>query len=953
MKLRLIIFGLILFLIPFNVSSQQDDIQVLTIRTMSGLKTAVRDFQRDPQIFMPSLLHNVDLYRFGNHTYGKRFGYKTIFRFPGVDSVLGISAYNYRDGRNQMIAAADSENVGYGNIYASIINTDLFSNPTDSAEYQIDVDRFIAETSFDSVGFQFQLWTDVFDTVEVTDTVLVNESNVRAVNDWIVDTLNNDPVFSVHWTAAIISDTTFYIVSDGAEGIDETFFNCRVAPFYTVRCCTPNPFNPPPYCSAYVSIIRFSDETPDDRILTEWGTQFPTTFAQYNDMMFIANGSQTMKVYNGDIVVDYPPNAPGQMTVVPYAGDGNPNATVNGEVRYIMSYTIDSVSYDYSLLGYLTPPVKNILGMNMLKDFPTPAIDPAETDTIFLRLYRTHENPGALDPSDYAFLLIDTTFSPASDIENFTFLDSLTDIDLVGVDSLLILDSNFIDFFGNDLDDSSITRFGAVRLESWAEDGVNRGIWEGETPLTFGVAYSITYVDTVLGIESALGPITMILERETIDEFPTIQMPVPNASYGLKKNLYRATIQTSEYDSTSTFRRDPRIPTTVGVKQINPEFKFHPVGDTIIGPFRFVEQFEFDSVLYQDTVAIETIDFTAKQPAETVPPSGLSNIYTNDNRLWGLKNSQLWYSEQGTLEWLQFNVSQFDPDDGDQGNVAWPFRGGMFYAKNFATYNLFDDFTVSEVTGSPGCISSTGHAKANGIDYYISNGGAVSLNESQFLIRQHRVGDLSVDINNFSKKSFGELRSCVTAYVPQVEQIWFSIEDTNYVWDIRAQGWTTSSIVFDGWTLFDIDSGSTFYPGRTFYFYQGGGSNIFKFGNSELDDGNGLNVRIESGPLFQDINYNQIHGIGLWSKNVSNLDIFQLLVGMYGIGDTLLDPIGGGSKGTIFPLTERKTQQELTFAPDLLYRLFITTAFGFVLMDSTSIDRIDIFYKPVEPPVLE
>lgn len=960
--MKTIIFFLLFLLLPFNITAQ-DDLKTLTITTMSGLKTAVRDFQRDPNIFMPEKLHNIDLYRFGNHTYGKRFGFESVYKFPGIDSLLGIAAFNYRDGRNQMVAVADSENVGYGNIYASDINSDKFSNTVDSITCVIKLQDILDDATADSMGFKLRFWnTSGFSDsplVAILEIVPVTDSAIRTVNDSIVDTLNNDPSFSADWTAGIIDDTTFYLLSNGTDTVFNVKYECRLGPSYTTSCCNiepltgpPNPFNG--YCgfdeSNWLTLTTIHPaSTPDDRILTEWGTQYPTSFAQYNDMMFIANGSQTMKVYNGDIVVDYPPNAPGQMTVIPYAGDGNPNAKINGEVRYTTKYTIDSVSFNYSLLGNLTPSVKNILGMNMLKEFQKPALFESATDTIFMQLYRTKENPGAIDRSDYAFLLIDTLFSPVDDILNFTYIDSLDNSDLIGVDSVPIIDSSFNGYFGNDLDDSAYTRPGAPRLESWAEDVSDSGIWNGSTVLTIGVAYATTYVDTVLGIESALSPISMILRRGATDEFPTLQLPQPNAPYGLKKNLYRATIQTSEYDSSSIFRSDPRSQVYV----INPEFSFHPVGDTIIGPFRLVEQFDTTVYSYQDTVAIETIDFTAKQPALTVPPSGLSNIFAHDNRLWGLKGSQLWYSEQGTLEWLLFNLSQFDPDDGDQGNVAWPFRGGMLYAKNFSTYNLFEDRTVSEITGAPGCVSPTGHVKANGIDYYISNGGAVSLNESQFLIRQHRIGDLSVDINNFSKKSFGELRTCVTAYVPQVEQIWFSVEDTNYVWDIRAQGWTTSSVVFDGWTLFDIDSGSTFYPGRTFYFYQGGGTNLFKFGLSELDNGSGLDVFIESGPLFQDINYNQIFGIGLWSKNISTQDFYSIAVGMIGIEDTALTPLGTGLKSITFPLNKRKSQKEIVFDPELIYRLVLATASGFLLMDSTSIDRIDIFYKTIESPVLE
>jgi hypothetical protein len=122
-------------------------------------------------------------------------------------------------------------------------------------------------------------------------------------------------------------------------------------------------------------------------------------------------------------------------------------------------------------------------------------------------------------------------------------------------------------------------------------------------------------------------------------------------------------------------------------------------------------------------------------------------------------------------------------------------------------------------------------------------------------------------LSNFTDKDFDDLITCVGAYVPQREQLWFCIGDTTYIYDFEANAWTTSGLTFAGTTLYDVDTLTHFTPGRSLYFFQSGDSVIYKFGEGHSGtDGLYIGMTIESGPIFTDAERQQITGLNVWAQ---------------------------------------------------------------------------------------
>jgi hypothetical protein len=206
---------------------------------------------------------------------------------------------------------------------------------------------------------------------------------------------------------------------------------------------------------------------------------------------------------------------------------------------------------------------------------------------------------------------------------------------------------------------------------------------------------------------------------------------------------------------------------------------------------------------------------------------------------------------------------------------------------------------------------------------------------------------LSKRLSNFTEKTFPDLQKCVGAYVPQNEQLWFCIGDTSYVYDIGTDLWATSSLSFAGTTLYDVDTTVPFIPGRSLYFFQSGDSVIYRFGEGHRN-GNGtyVNMKVETGPLFADPDYQQIFAVGVWSQPEASYTLAAL--NFYNQGDSLM------RTEWLLPRVDRRNQvKECLVNPAIYYRLVIQSLQAAYPMTDGGIDRITIYGEKVGEPLLE
>lgn len=148
------------------------------------------------------------------------------------------------------------------------------------------------------------------------------------------------------------------------------------------------------------------------RITTHWPIFNTPFFTTYNDRVYVVNGSGKGIVYDRKAAYPWPPNGPGEPTLVPLdmdgaANDGDTNTwRLDGEYRYI----IIAVAKPFSVgviekSGFVSYPIRVDNGRVLLKDFQWVVSDSIDDtrDTVFIQMYRTKANPGIIDETDSAY----------------------------------------------------------------------------------------------------------------------------------------------------------------------------------------------------------------------------------------------------------------------------------------------------------------------------------------------------------------------------------------------------------------------------------------------------------------------------------------------------------------------------------------------------------------------
>jgi len=260
--------------------------------------------------------------------------------------------------------------------------------------------------------------------------------------------------------------------------------------------------------------------------------------------------------------------------------------------------------------------------------------------------------------------------------------------------------------------------------------------------------------------------------------------------------------------------------------------------------------------------------------------------------------------------------------------------------KNFSNYNIYDDFSKSEISGYWGCIAP--HSLSSGIGgiYYLSHQGVLHESEGQTLERTFDIQNVSVKLDNFDKLSITTKQKAHSFYYDKKYML--SIGDTTYVYDERADGWVTWGLAFGSATLYGTETSVGFIPGDTMYFVKPGDSTLLRYGTSEYDnykhgaDSNDIPFYWYTPPLLIDESLKNIVGLGLWVNSSDTGEPAYF---------TVYDE-EGVSCGTVTfdDLTDRYKIKSASTNIGQYFRLFCITGVLNTNLNTTIIDGIDVYY---------
>jgi hypothetical protein len=909
----------ILLLLPLVVVAQ--DSKVLIVQQFAGLNTAAGDMIRKPNEAV--ICNNIDLSRNGIGTISKRYGYDSVSYLAGMDECVGLDAIYLSDGRQYLGTVWDSTGVGYGGIYISPEGQSFF---TGSQDFRFVVTAYNTYTYVDS--FFYDSDTTV---ISYTSDGSATVSEIALAMYSLIDTTTG---LEDYFTPAIYSGAYHAILGYYAyESVE--FLSATVA------------------CDTAQTDTVTTDYT--GKVWSYFSVQNKPWFAQFNDEWFVVNGAQKGVRWNGDVARAWPPNAPGEPSIIPLSSDGS----LDGEYRYCFRFARTEVVDSLGSAGYVSAPIRVKDGQVMLKDFWWPATDSgrAETDTVFLVGYRTRANPGLINEGDYAFYF-DTIAIKATDtgLEAVIYIDSISDDGLSSTDSIKLVQDDWV---GRNDTGYVDVRYGApafMDITTWANQGIFKGM-PGQRD-TLGVVYRLTIIDTITATESDGSALCYVWVDEdsikTHKKPSAIQLalpPCPDTAY--VRNLYRATTLQITFDSSYW---DIWTDTTdQGVILERRKWVSVTGVDTLMtSEFRLVAQVPNDTNIVTDTIPYDSLVTRKVYRGATAPL--MSGVFSYDNYLWGWHNSLLYYSDLDSAQaWGAFSRMAIDPDDGDQITVCFPTRAGIRVLKNYSNYNVYDAYSKYEKVGDWGCIAPHSYAAAENGHFYLSARGVVFESEGMQLERTVVSGLVSQKLRNFDIMTLATKRDAVGRWLPDKGKYLLCIGDTTYVYDKRASDllgeevWSTwTGLTFTGGTLYNVEDNLAFLPGNDFYFVKDNDSRLFHYASSEYDPRTttvGIywqNRNIVADPPYK----SQVTGVGI--RGYSSTATDSLIVATVDESSTVV-----GTALFIDSLTQRYRLK--AFAPStaleygiLLYNSGVIPSHYF----SGYVDRIDVFIEPRIEPVL-
>lgn len=668
------------------------------------------------------------------------------------------------------------------------------------------------------------------------------------------------------------------------------------------------------------------------------------SFAMLADNVYIVNGSNKgvvcHKGANKTYARPYPLQAPGEPYIVPTTKSG----PLNGEYRYIFRSTIYSNSgIDQSGSSIVSSPIIVKNGQILLTRFQFVPEDSFSIgiDSILILAYRTKANPGPLDLSDSAYWLGKYWWLKGSDIGSYIFIDSIADSDLTSASRPLV-DNEMI---GRDSTRNTQRCYGSPAFVS-SYDGTGQDIfhgWPSGQKDTLGVAYVCTFIDTVTGIESDTGRSLFVFcdSGSHSPSYDRVHLNLPKMidnDSGMMVNLYRADIhQITHADSAINY-----LPGSAYLKADPQPWKvWLEVDSFTVGNYHLVEQFNKDQTDYWDQTPYDSLINHRIYNKQTAPPL-MKQIFSYQGRLFGIQKSGLYYSAPiyaDTLQsWGAMSLTPINPDDGDMVTVAWPERGVIRVMKSYSNYNVYQDaaleWTKSEVSGYWGCVAPWSHAAGLDGHYYLSVQGVIREIEGSQLERTQQVELISAKIDNYDQYSIMELSTAQGFYFDR--KYLLCIGDTTYVYDEKAKAWSTWGFPFSRATLYSKETERLFLPGDTMYFVRPDKSDIYRYGSSETDAGQYIDIRWQSGPILGDRNYKSIPKTGCWINNQS--DTNEIRVIWWDESDDVM------ATQHFSPVSDRYNVVSMT-PHQFLYAVYRIYSSSWNLDNDISIDGLDIWYK--------
>lgn len=511
----------------------------------------------------------------------------------------------------------------------------------------------------------------------------------------------------------------------------------------------------------------------------------------------------------------------------------------------------------------------------------------------------------------------DTTHTP---LGAFTFIDSIADSLIPASPGKVRIDDNYR---GHDSVGAMAIRYGAPSYDAntslyyngtvtdtateYKHGGIYHGLPVLQRQKSLGVLYAATFFDTLNHMESDTGRSLFVAARDSSWGSDTtiysVRMSLPNipdSVVGVVRNVYKAYVIPIGGDTSILVRKsdlpcqmygDPYRNT---VKNWNDKAGWDAfysgcygasstsegkwgvylrslTGDTVMTtPFFFVGQIPADSSAFTDSTRYDSLLTHAVYRGKT-PPHLLNNIFAYGGRMWGTQGSNLYWSKVDSAQyWGAFDFVAVNPDDGDVITAAWPKRRAIAVKKNNSGYNVYQDgngeWNLTEVTGGIGCVAAKSHIRGIAGDYYLSREGMILETEGQYLERTANAGLISARLNNFEKLPITTLNRAYGAYLDG-RCLW-TIGDTTYVYDEKADTWSTWNLKLGGATMYGAGSNVKFLPGDSLYFYYPNGKSVYVYGGVDYDSLAASDIAVDwlSGPLLASSNLKILNSVGMWTS---------------------------------------------------------------------------------------
>jgi hypothetical protein len=723
-------------------------------------------------------------------------------------------------------------------------------------------------------------------------------------------------------------------------------------------------------------VVNSTNISGGNTIAPRWGIKTQTTYAMQNGILFMANGQNRMVAYdvlggkfgaaspdpfgNGGGVTyarPIPPYAPGEVEIYPLldtAGAG----ILYGDYMWAVVLQ-DSGAAQTRRVGYLTPRMRMDSGRAMIMGLNNFFVAESLATTApirYIKLYRTKANPGPITQFTTLFKTGDSVKFPGG---AGTVIDDTPDGSLVVADS--VMPSQFKTNHWNDP-----ARPGQPRIIRRVPDTVDVTT-KARHGLALGTknvhimkwAWVCTFVDTSFNAESDTGThieldsiITFANDSDwTTIKSVTLSVPKPNSSYThMGINIYRAPMYYSLLDT--AFKLD----TNMVVRQSGHDTSYHEfkygrkvtTKDTsIFGPFRLIGHLTSSDSIFVDTFSLN--QWSGGQILrQNRPPSGINNLTSYGGRIFGSAGSRLYMSLLDSGSFAQMRFIEINRDNGDEITGIVAGRRAMRIFEGGSSYNVYQDdggnWSRSEISSGIGCIAPRSIAQSALGTYYLSGKGVVLENDGQYIERTQATQLVSAPLKNFDLLPMATKRTAVGICVDN--KYLLCIGDTTYVWDEKAQGWSTWSMKFSGATLYGVDANINFVRPDTMYFVQPNSRTLYRYKTSNKDNGVNFTAKWRSAPLLLDNQNKTISALGVWSKEGHDgYDItkFEVL-------DELANTVVASATDTNFgvsPAAWAPRYNRLSLGTNLIRGLqidFTSTNMGTNTEPPLVIDGIDIYY---------